>query len=93
MMDSIRYFLVKPLLTLNGPYAATKFKLWLFRMGLENLRIDTEEYMELYISKYSEYIFDGLIGGLLLMIARSYGLTKKDLIEAYREGLNDGLRS
>ena len=43
--------------------------------------------------KYSEYIFEGLIGGLLLRIAGVYGLTKKDMVEAFREGLNDGSRS
>lgn len=89
MKDSIIRFLVKPLLTLNRPYAETKSRLWLFRMGLENPRIDTEEYLELYISKYSECIFEGLIGRLLLRMARVYGLTKKDMVEAFREGFAD----
>lgn len=93
MKDSILSFLTRTLLTLNRPYARARCLLWSFRMGLENSQIDTEEFIKLHTLKYSEYIFEGLIGGLLLRIAGVYGLTKKDMIEAYREGLNDGMRS
>lgn len=93
MKDSILSFLTRTLLTLNRPYARMKCLLWSFRMGLENSQIDTEEFIKLHTLKYSEYIFEGLIGGLLLRIAGVYGLTKKDMVEAYRKGLNDGSRS
>ena len=93
MKDSILSFLTRTLLTLNRPYARTRWLLWSFRMGLENSQIDTEEFIKLHLLKYGEYIFVGLIGGLLLRIAGVYGLTKKDMVEAYREGLNDGSRS
>ena len=93
MKDSILRLLTRTLLELNRPYARTRCLLWSFRMGLENSQIDREEFIKLYSLKYSEYIFEGLIGVLLLRIARVYGLTKKDMIEAYREGLNDKLRS
>lgn len=93
MKDSILRFLTRTLLTLNRPYAIIKCLLWSFRMGLENSQIDKEEFIKLYLLKYSEYMFEGLIGGLLLRIARVYGLTKKDAIEDYCEGLNDRSRS
>ena len=91
MKYSILSFLTRTLLTLNRPYAGARCLLWSFRMGLENSQIDKEEFNKLFMLKHSEYIFEGLIGGLLLRIAKVYGLTKKDMIEAYREGLNDGL--
>lgn len=93
MKDSILRLLTRTLLKLNRPYARTRCLLWSFRMGLENSQIDKEEFIKLHLLKYSEYIFEGLIGVLLLRIARVYGLTKKDMIEAYREGLNDRSRS
>ncbi len=93
MKDSILSFLTRTLLTLNRPYAGTRCLLWSLRMGLENPQLDREEFIKLFTLKYSEYIFEGLIGRLLLMIAGVYGLTKKDMVEAYREGLNDGSRS
>ena len=93
MKDSILSFLTRTLLTLNRPYATAKCFQWSVRMGLENLQIDTEELKKIFTFKYSEYMFEGLIGGVLLRIARVYGLTKKDAIEAYREGLNNGSRS
>ena len=93
MKDSILSFLARTLLTLNRPYAGMKCLLWSLRMGLENTQLDAGELIKLYTLKYGEYIFEGLIGGLLLRIARVYGLTKKDMVEAYREGLNDGSRS
>ena len=93
MKDSILSFLTRTLLTLNRPYARMKCLLWSFRMDFENSQIDTEEFIKLYTLNYSEYIFEGLIGGLLLRIGRVYRLTKKDMIEAYREGLNNGSRS
>ena len=93
MKDSILSFLTRTLLTLNRPYAKTRCLLWSFRMCSENPQIDTEEFIKLYTLKYSEYTFEGLIGGLLLRIARVYGLTKKDMIEAFREGLNYGMSS
>ena len=93
MKYSIMWFLMRTLLTLNRPYAGARCLLWSFRMGLENSQIDKEEFIKLFMLKYSEYIFEGLIGGLLLRIAGVYGLTKKDMVEAYREGLNDGSRS
>ena len=93
MKDSILRFLTRTLLASNRPYAIARCLLWSFRMGLENSQIDKEEFIKLHLLKYSEYIFEGLIGGLLLRIGRVYGLTKKDMIEAYREGLNDRSRS
>lgn len=93
MKDSILSFLTRTLLTLNRPYAGIRCLLWSLRMGLENSQLDAKEFLKLFTLKYSECIFEGLIGGLLLRIAGVYGLTKKDMVEAFREGLNDGMRS
>ena len=93
MKDSILRFLTRTLLKLNRPYARAKCLLWSFRMGLGNSQIDKEEFIKLCLLKYSEYIFEGLIGGILLRIGIVYGLTKKDMVEVYREGLNDRSRS
>ena len=93
MKDSIRCFLVKTLLASNRPYATIKCWIWLFRFGLANplINIDKEEFIKLYGSKYSEFVFEGPIGMMVLRIARVYGLTKKDMIEVFHEGFNDGL--